>query len=528
VCLTELKRYNEALDNINKSIEIYKKLGNIAGVNNNISSLGDVYVKLGRKVEAHRCFQEAIEGYKKLPQNYRNMLPGLLVNVANLYVEEPDALLLQMGVSPDERYKKATTIATEALKISREIGIITYAADALNTLSTIHERNKDYIKAYDTYKQYIVIKDSISGDDVKKQITRKEIQYEFDKKETELKYQQQLTASELAQQRLLTAQREQDLLLNQQTLTLKEQALSLSNKEKDLAHLAYLKEQAEKQEKADQLALSEEREKGKERDLSLKNLELSAQQKQNLYLGLFTVLLLGGLGTLSYFYTALKKKNTMIAQQNELNEQTIAILSHDIKEPLLGVKLMLKKLNKDDPFVAQASQSLEGQINSVNGILTNLLKMKKAALLKKDKNATANVNTIVKNVIQELNMAIQTKSLSVENDLTDNVTLPITPEKLQIIVHNLLSNAVKYSFPYQSIRIFQEGRGFCIQDFGVGLSPEQRTKLTREVTASQQGTHQERGNGLGLFLVGTILQGEQLKVVFDTPEAGGTIAKVLV
>ncbi|MBL7813614.1 MAG: hypothetical protein JNL70_21330 [Saprospiraceae bacterium] len=49
----------------------------------------------------------------------------------------------------------------------------------------------------------------------------------------------------------------------------------------------------------------------------------------------------------------------------------------------------------------------------------------------------------------------------------------------------------------------------------------------REVTASQRGTSQEKGNGLGLFLVGAMLQGEAIKVVFDSPEVGGTVAKVL-
>jgi signal transduction histidine kinase len=233
-----------------------------------------------------------------------------------------------------------------------------------------------------------------------------------------------------------------------------------------------------------------------------------------------------GLAALLYFYNTLKKQKNIITQQNELNEQTISILSHDIKEPLLGVKLLLKKLNKDDAFVAQASQSLENQINSVNGILNNLLKMKKLSFSKKDVNAKANVNTVIKNVVQELSVAIQSKELIINNEIKEDFTVPISQEKLQIIVNNLLSNAVKYSFPNQSIRIFQEGNGFSIQDFGVGLSPEQRSKIMREVTASQQGTKQERGNGLGLFLVGALLQGEQLKVIFDSPEIGGTIAKI--
>ena len=130
-------------------------------------------------------------------------------------------------------------------------------------------------------------------------------------------------------------------------------------------------------------------------------------------------------------------------------------------------------------------------------------------------------------MIQELNVAIQNKDLTIQNELPDELMLPIAPEKLQIIVNNLLSNAVKYSFVKQNIRIFQEGNGFSIQDFGIGLSPEQRSKLMREVTVSKQGTNAERGNGLGLFLVGAMLQGEQIKVFFDTPKVGGTIARVL-
>ncbi len=521
VCYKGMKKYDAAIANIEKGIEIDKKMGK----DPKWLELGGVYETLRRRIDAHRCYQEALTVHRKLGN--QELVAAALGHLGRIYARASDSVLLKIDVNPTVRFSKALAYATEALEISKKIASPRRIVNVLNVLTDIHERNQDYVNAYTTYKKYIVLKDSLEGVEVVGEITRKEIQYEFDKKETELKYQQQLTTGELEKQKLLTVQGEQALTLNQQNLTLKEQDLVLSNKEKDLVHLAYLKEQAEKQEKAEQLLLSEEREKGKEKDLTLKNLELSAQQKQNFYWGLLAASLLCGLGTLTYFYSTLKKQKNIIAQQNELNEQTIAILSHDIKEPLLGVKLLLKKLNKDDPFVAQASQSLEGQINSVNGILTNLLKMKKASLAKKDKNVRANALSVAQNVVKELNAAIQSKSLTIQNDLAGDVLLPIAPEKLQIIVHNLLSNAVKYSFPNQTIRIFKEGKGFSIQDFGVGLSPEQRSKLMREVTASQQGTGQERGNGLGLFLVGAMLQGEVIKVVFDSPEVGGTIAKVL-
>ncbi len=525
VCYKEKKMYGEAIINMEKAINLWNTIGKNTIASSSKFDLGGVYNAMGRKVEAHRCFQESLSAAKKIG-NEMNIASNLAA-IGQFYIEEPDSVLVKIGINPNERYSKALEIATEALNVSVKTGAIDRISNSLKLSSIIHEKNKDYIKAYDTYKQYIAFKDSISGDEVKKQITRKEIQYEYDKKEAVFKVEQQLTAEQLEKQKLLTFQQGQALLLNEQTLSLKNKDLLLANKEKDLVHLAYLKEQAEKQKKTQDLSLSEEREKVKEGDLMLKNLELSAQQKQNLYLGLFSLFLLGGLGTLLYFYNTLKKQKNIIAQQNELNEHTIAILSHDIKEPLLGVKLMLKKINKDDPFVAQASQSLENQINSVNGILNNLLKMKKLSLGKKDKNIKANAKSVVQNVSQELSIAIQSKGLTIQNDLADDLMLPIAPEKLQVIVHNLLSNAVKYSFPNQTVRIFKDGKGLCIQDFGVGLSEEQRTKLMREVTASEKGTNAERGNGLGLFLVGAMLQGEAVKVIFDSPAVGGTIAKVL-
>ncbi len=518
LCYKELKNYEKAILNIEKSIEIYKSLGQNDQAYSQLLDLGTVYLDLNRKIEAHRCFQEALSADRK--SGNQAGISAALINIGQLYAEESDAFLQKIGVSTSERYSKALVLVNEALEIGIKINQPRRKIKALETLSFIYEKNKNYVESYNTYKKYIALKDSVFGDEIKKQITRKDMQYEYETKELALKYEKKITDEQLKKEQSLTIQQQQSLIL-------KEQALALSDKEKDLAHLAYLNEQAEKQEKVGELVRSEEREKGKERDLSLKNLELSAKQKQNLYLGLLSIVLFAGLGTSLFFYNKLNNKNKIIAQQNELNEHTIAILSHDIKEPLLGVKLLLKKLNKDDPFVAQASHSLEGQINAVNGILNNLLKVRKLALHKTNEKATANVQSVVQNVIQQLNFSIQSKNLHIENAISESLTLPINAEKLQIVVHNLLSNAVKYSFQDQTIKIYQEKNGFSIQDFGVGLSEEQRSKLMREVTASKQGTMQERGNGMGLFLVGAMLQGEPIRLLFDSPEIGGTIVKIM-
>lgn len=49
------------------------------------------------------------------------------------------------------------------------------------------EKQKEFDKALDAYKKYIVIRDSKLNDDKKQEIVRREMQYEFDKEQAILK-----------------------------------------------------------------------------------------------------------------------------------------------------------------------------------------------------------------------------------------------------------------------------------------------------------------------------------------------------
>ncbi len=457
--------YPEALKNSLAGLKILKEIGEKQGIANAYNTIGNVYKAQENYPEALRNLFEAMKILEEIKDKYG--VATCYVNIGSVYKAQTN-------------YDEALKIFFEGLKIFETIGDKQGVADAYNNIGATYLEEQKIPDALFYERKGLALAKEIGS------LQRVKEAYQI------------LAAIDSARGDFKNA------FINHKLYTIyKDSLINIENTKKTVQQ---------------QMQYDFDKKEAETKVTTDAELNRQKMVRNGILLGL---------AALFYFYYIVRKKNTVISQQNELNEQTIAILSHDIKEPLLGVKLLLKKLNKDDPFVAQASQSLEGQINAVNGILTNLLKMKKASLIKKDKNASANANAVVQNVIPELNVAIQSKALTINNELTDDVTLPIAPEKLQVIVHNLLSNAVKYSFPNQEIRIFKEGKGFCIQDFGVGLSPEQRTKLMREVTTSQRGTNQELGNGMGLFLVGTMLQGENIKIVFDSPEVGGTIVRVL-
>ncbi|HVX28760.1 MAG TPA: histidine kinase, partial [Parafilimonas sp.] len=142
----------------------------------------------------------------------------------------PDSTLLKNGINPKTKDSLGISYLTSALKIAKQAGDLAVQRDAYNNLSTIYANMKNYSLSLDAYKNYITLRDSIINNAKRQQLISIEMQYDFDKKTDSLKFQQQITNSKLQQQ-----------------IELEKSNLALSNKEKDLQKLAYLKTQSDLQ-----------------------------------------------------------------------------------------------------------------------------------------------------------------------------------------------------------------------------------------------------------------------------------------
>src|SRR5258706_5398640 len=113
----------------------------------------------------------------------------------------------KLGYRGGRRYSIALETINQSLKLSREIGELELQQFSLEFLSSVYAKQKKFLNAYETYKDYVVIHDSISNDEKKKQISHKEIEYEYDKKEEALKASQEqkdaLAIAEIKRQTLI-------------------------------------------------------------------------------------------------------------------------------------------------------------------------------------------------------------------------------------------------------------------------------------------------------------------------------------
>ncbi len=324
---TQLARYDEALQYKLKALEINEKLGNKSRIAYMLDNVGNVYTKMGNYQQALLFHQKASPLHENLRDD-RNLASNQL-SFGNLYFQTEDLA-------------KAKAYFTRALAIARRAGLTNLQYEILLNQSKIHEKTSQFDSAYYAYNQYIILRDSFSNKENQKQIIQYSMQYDFSKKEDSLKNQQTLTNIKLEKQTILSRQQQQELLL-------KQASLDLSNRQKEIQHLAFLKtqselmvSQAQKKQREEQLTLMEREAALQASQVKLQQAELllkdSDLRKQTIF-RYFYISLIGLLGLLSFFvfrnFINQKKSNQIISVEKKKSDDLLLnILPEEVAQEL--------------------------------------------------------------------------------------------------------------------------------------------------------------------------------------------------
>ncbi|MEO6130656.1 MAG: tetratricopeptide repeat protein, partial [Saprospiraceae bacterium] len=278
---------SEALKNYLACLEIWEKIGDKQGVAICYNNIGVIYQNRGDDSEALKNFAAALKiseeigdqegiaiAYIAIGSNYdkqgnysealKNLFASLKISeeigakheVASTYNSIGGVYLNEMKI------QDALIYGSKGLQLSEEVGSLELIRTAHKTLSVIDSVRNDFQGAYEHFKLYMQMNDSIFNMEKDKKITQLTMQYQFDKqqdsvtteqnkKDVAYLYEKQLSDEKLSQQ-------EKNLVLKGNELKFKNLALIISNKEKDLERLAFLKERAEKEKKESLLATAEE------------------------------------------------------------------------------------------------------------------------------------------------------------------------------------------------------------------------------------------------------------------------------
>ena len=122
--------------------------------------------------------------------------------------------------------------------------------------------------------------------------------------------------------------------------------------------------------------------------------------------------------------------------------------------------------------------------------------------------ALADISGLIKNSLEQFYHLAEMKNLSITiaNETEQTPTIPLDPNKVELILNNLIANAIEFNIPNGSITIERsisdQTLHISISDTGVGIPSEKHLSIFDRFCQLDSGSKKEhRGHGLGLSIV---------------------------
>ena len=213
---------------------------------------------------------------------------------------------------------------------------------------------------------------------------------------------------------------------------------------------------------------------------------------------------------------AQRKRADGLAEANRSKEEFMALLSHELRNPLspiLNALSILRRMRTDDPIIAQAGEIINRQVVQMVSLVDDLLDISritqgKLRLTKEKVELRVVANRAAETVRPLMDARRHDFSVSIP---TGPVWVEADPARLEQIVVNLLNNAAKYTDAGGLIRISvsqEETEGVIrVRDNGVGIAPEMLPRIFDLFTQADGALNRSPGGlGIGLALVRTLVE----------------------
>jgi len=210
-------------------------------------------------------------------------------------------------------------------------------------------------------------------------------------------------------------------------------------------------------------------------------------------------------------------------------EQVLAIVSHDLKNPIAVIQMGAELLRRSDPApsVRRQLDAIERSLETMNHLIADLLDMATiqgghlAVNLEPGRadELVAEVITLHESLAAAHGIRLAAGSVSSE------LVVRADHQRLQQVFGNLVGNAIKFSPRDSTITVDAAARDsevvFSVADQGPGVAPDEMSKIFEPYWSGQR--HGKKSTGLGLFISQGIVRAHGGRIwVESQPGRGST------
>jgi signal transduction histidine kinase len=235
----------------------------------------------------------------------------------------------------------------------------------------------------------------------------------------------------------------------------------------------------------------------------------------------------------------LQQQTEELTQANQLKNEFLAIVSHELKTPLniiLGWLYLLRTRSLSHERSQVALETIERNAKALTKLIENLLDISNLLQGKTQINLmSVKLQSVIQSVFKTLESVAITKEIDLQVQVDESVGNIIgDPERLQQIVEHLVDNAIKFTPKGGQVKISLTANAHqaCIQvqDTGQGIPKESLPSIFESFRQGDSSiTRQHGGLGLGLAIVKQLVKLQQGTVQAESEgeEKGATFTVLL-
>lgn len=258
----------------------------------------------------------------------------------------------------------------------------------------------------------------------------------------------------------------------------------------------------------------------------------------SIFLALFILVYYAKVITLTKQFKVVKEQQELhknyleLSEANQLKDKTFGMIGHDLRSPLAALKAQLQLLRSradTNQELSAHSYELNRLVDNIQVLLDNVFHW---SLLQQNALAGRKIKLDLRDIVEDALLVyehiIQLKTLKLERNFR---SAPIVGDEYQLLglVRNLIQNAVKFTPANGVIRIEtfveDEQSYLIVTDSGIGF-PEAVDSKTDFSAVQRQGTHGEKGSGMGLTIIHGLTRLNNGQIHYESSPHKGTTAKI--
>lgn len=229
----------------------------------------------------------------------------------------------------------------------------------------------------------------------------------------------------------------------------------------------------------------------------------------------------------------LQRANAELERINELKTRFVGMAAHDLRSPIMAIKLASQELAQEIPNSARHLRQEVAALHRAAGFMGRIVDdfldvaQIEAGHLELQL-APSRLGDVVNEALLLVQPRARTKSVALVFKSGADLTSEVDTARLQQVLMNLLNNAVEHSPAGSTVTVTLEQRQrralIHVRDQGTGVAPEVRDNLFGAFVHGHDKTVGERSIGLGLAIARSIVDAHHGDLLVESTPQGSTFS----